>query len=784
MMLEKIFFLAVLSFILADYLSLSSYLSYTWVKINVVVFIFLSVYLFLKKNVDIRFYYCLFILFFFIIGALLGIRANKISNDSILNYVEQRGIITGEVVYNSWQNYDNGYASFVLQVKSFTYDDKTVVTSGKVKVSLSKVPENTRLSSSSMVSFGGEVKPLTTLHNPSGKNMIEYNYRQDIYGYMTVKYNNIAIESKQNLLSKLEEFLQKTKENMQKTMPKNDQAIIFAMLFGGYSDIDEVTIDSFSTVGLIHILSVSGAHVAIIAGFILYITRKIGFSKKKAAFLAVLSISFYAVLCGLSVPVVRSAVMGIVLLIGLMLERKSNVSNILGMVCVFMLIYEPRWIFDISFQLSFLAVAGLVYLVEPIKERLNFLSDVISSGLAITLAVQITTLPFIAYYFYKMPLLAFLANILILPVLELCLLLSLVALFLYMAIPLVGSFIFVCASLLLGFAVRCSEWLANLDFAIVFIPYLPEWFWLCYYVVVLICFSLLPIDFYCRTRRSVLVGFIVLSIMFFWTNSLGNHFAVHFIDVGQGDACLVITPSKKAILFDTGMKSDYSGYDVGKQVVVPYLRHYGIKEINLLVLSHGHNDHAGGAAAISKQIPIQEIWLPNEEASNSIERFLAVSKYANKVIMYDNQKIVLDGVEVEVVYAADLGYLPKKKNNETSAVVKMSYMGKSFLFTGDATKDIELKVIPMLEKIDVLKVSHHGSKTSSNKDFINKIKPDIAVISVAVNNAYGHPAVNTLKTLYKACGKVARTDLDGAILVKLEKDKLVLYSYRKNPKAF
>ena len=784
MMLEKVFFLAVLAFVLGDFLVLSDYLTGVNLKVVVVIPFCLVVCAWVRKNLDIRFCYAIFVVIFLFMGFLVGSNVHKVSDDSILHFVEQRGIVTGEVVYNSWQSYDNGYAGFVLQVQSFTVGEKTVIASGKLKVRLSKVPESVQFTAGSIISLGGEIKTLTTLYNPGSKNMIDYNYRQDIYGRITAKYDNVAVVERKTFFSELEKFLQKTKYNMQQVMPKDDQSVLLAMIFGGYTDIDDITIESFSTVGLIHILSVSGAHVAMLVGFVLWLTGKVRLGRKKSTILAVFFISFYAVLCGLSVPVVRSVIMGIALLIGLLLDRKANVSNILGIICILFLLYEPRWLFDITFQLSFLAVAGLFYLSPRIQEKLAFLPDFISTGLAITLAVQIATLPFIAFYFYKISLLAAIANILILPLLELCLLFSLFALFFYMLAPIIGSFVFICSSLLLGVAVRLAEFLAGFDFALFFIPYLPEWFWICYYIVVLICFSLLPLSFSGKVRKVVLTSFLVFVSIFAVVNSTGNQFSVHFIDVGQGDACLVITPNKKAILLDTGVKSDYSDYDAGKQIIVPYLRHYGIKKINLMVLSHGHNDHAGGAASIAKQIPVRELWLPNEEASSSVERLLAVAKDSNKLTMDDKQTAIIDGVEVKVIYAADLGYLPKKKNNETSAVVKVSYANKSFLFTGDATQEIEQKITTLLDKIDVLKVSHHGAKSSSDEAFIKKIKPDIAVISVAANNVYGHPALKTLKTLYKNGSKVARTDHDGAVLVKLENDKLVWYGYRKNPRVF
>lgn len=783
MKLDKVFLLAGLSFLLGDFCGLNGFMSGVFLKVGIFVFLIAMIIISVYKKKSLNSHYFIFVTFFFLIGCIIGFKANVIPEDSIAHFVGQRGVVTSEVVYNSFQHHSDDYASFVLRAKYFTTGDKTLTTSGKIKVGLSQMPAENQFKAGDVISVGGELKPLSSFYNPGSKDMVAYNNRQDIYARVVSKYDKVVIDRKNNFFGGLEKFLQMVKENMQKSMPQKDQQLLFAMIFGGYSDIDDITIDNFSTVGLVHILSVSGAHVAMIAGFSLYLLRKIGLGSKKSTVITCCCIVFYAALAGFSLPVVRAVVMCIALLVGLLLERRSNKSNIFIIICILMLIYEPRWLFDISFQLSFLAVAGIIYLSEPIKEKLSFLPNVVSSGLSITLSVQISTLPLVAYYFYQIPLLSFLANLLILPILELCLLVSLVGLFVYLVLPVIGSVLFIVASLLLGIAVRFTELLASFDLAVFFIPNMPDWFWICYYLMVMLFFSLLPIYTSFKIRKIVFASFVVIVIFLVFIGSTGNHFAVHYIDVGQGEASLIITPNKKAILIDTGVKNDYSSYDVGKYVIVPYLRHYGIHKIELLVLSHGHSDHAGGAAAIARQISIAQIWLPNEKTSDAVERLLLVAGGKNKT-MYNNQEIVIDDVKVKVIYAADLGYLPQKKNNETSAVVEVEYLGKIFLFTGDATREIEMKVEPLLGKIDVLSVSHHGSSSSSGESFIKKIKPDISVISAASNNRYGHPSLKTLKTLYKNGSQVARTDKDGAIVVRFEKDDLVWYGYKKSPMSF
>jgi competence protein ComEC len=477
--------------------------------------------------------------------------------------------------------------------------------------------------------------------------------------------------------------------------------------------------------------------------------------------------------------------MGTAVFAGRLAGRKADSGVILSFVLILALVYEPRWLFSISLQLSFLAAAGIIHIYPRLKEKAAFLPEPLAAGLSLTLAVQLATLPFLANYFYQISLAAFLANIIVLPLLEGCLVAVFFSLpFLYI-LPPVGNLAFVAADMLLGLALRLNGFLADIPFAVFPIPYLPLWFWLCYYFALSAAFGWLPGGFTKHGRLALCGGALCAALVTaFWRFSADGRLSVHFMDVGQGDAALIITPEKQAILIDAGGRSPYGGYDAGERVVLPYLKYYGIRELRLLVLSHGHGDHAGGAAAVAKALPVREIWLPAELPTDATERLLRSGGRSDKTVMAQSTELVVGRAALKVVRAPNELYTARKKTAETSAVVKLSYQGRDFLFTGDITAEAEREIAPLLGPVSVLKVSHHGSGTASDPLFIGVLNPALAVISVGAGNSYGHPSDETLEKLSRQGSALARTDLDGAVLVEVANGDLRWYTYRRNPEYF
>ena len=256
---------------------------------------------------------------------------------------------------------------------------------------------------------------------------------------------------------------------------------------------------------------------------------------------------------------------------------------------------------------------------------------------------------------------------------------------------------------------------------------------------------------------------------------------VHFIDVGQGDAALVVTPHGHAMLFDTGGTRDGT-FDIGARVDVPYLMHYGVREVDYIFLSHAHEDHAAGAGAVLSRMPVKCVYTA-DEGTAVYARSMRLGD-GNPLLMKlihaeEGQSIVLDGVTVDVLYAPSLEEVKHATGNEVSNVYRVRYGNASFLFTGDLVKEHEEKILARGTDLHttVLKVPHHGSDTSSCEDFVRAVNPLYAVYCVGVDNSFGHPRPSVVERYERAGAQTLRTDRDGAIVFRTDGEHLSVSTF-------
>lgn len=625
-----------------------------------------------------------------------------------------------------------------------------------------------------IVAAQGDVLLPHSYNNPGLVDSVAALRRQGITARMTAKTGDIAFKDQdvQNWRNLINEGRNGIISFIGKVMPPGNAAIMTGMLLGGYQGIKAETLDDFAATGIIHILSVSGTHVALAAGVVLWVGGRLRMRMGVTAVLASLSICFYSALAGLSPPVIRSALMGLTGLAAIALGREKDTPIALFLSALIILIYQPQLVYDISFQLTFGATAGIVFLYSRSLKFLSFMPRWLAGIVAVTLSAQLGVLPFIAWYFNTFSIVSLPANIIIVPIIEFVVILGLAA---ALANPVAGvaaAIMLVLCSMLIDAAIKMAAWFADLPGGSIYLPSIGVWGGVTYYILLAWLYGYKP-----RRIPSLPLAFrkwpkavcalsvaIILVIGFAWLYSRPVY--VHFIDVGQGDAMLVTTPHRRAILIDTGgVFSDSSGFDVGRQVVLPYLKHYGVTELDYLVLTHGHQDHAGGSAAIAAAIPVRTIMLPRESYAQPVQALLYRTRNSTVVPMYDNQTINLDGVQMEIVYAP--GEMRRRRpGNEVSSVIRLSYGQHSFLVTGDLEAKGESDIVAAGRNVasTVLKVGHHGAKTSSTPEFIELVQPQYAVISVGYNNMYGHPHQEVLDRLAARGTRVYRTDRDGAVV--------------------
>lgn len=698
-------------------------------------------------------------------------------------------------VEKAWQGSKSGKAGQVMQGKLLVYGGEE---------SLKKSPQQGKNKATGLeddtvvesiegiygqvgdgIQLVGTISEFHDYGNPGRMNTVMSNKAKGICGRAMISKYSLVIEPRQEKsLARLAEQVRKQYEAyMAQAMPKQDAAAIFAMLFGGYQGIRPELLEAFTITGIVHILSVSGSHITLMAGTANIVGRFLHMSPRATAALATGVILFYSLLAGAIPPVIRSALMGILTLLALTAGRERDAQHILGLVALGLLLYSPLWIFDISFQLSFGATAGLLYLAPPLRESLRKLLPVfVADSLAVTIGAQLSVLPIIAWYFNVLSLSSLLANLVIAPIVEWIIVAGLLAGLLASLLPLAGKVVFLLASVVLGLVYELSRWVAALPGSQIYMPTFSWWGGMLYYMGL----GWLVIRGSKGWQAIFLLG--MLAVIFccwqMWCNN--KEMQVHFIDVGQGDSALVITPHGRAFMVDTGGVREGS-YDIGSRVDVPYLLHYGVKKLDYIFLTHAHDDHAGGVKGILTKIPVGAIGIGHEGAGDYLQTFGTgeLGKIKKLLVpLQEGTSIELDGVRIDMLYSPESRKVQKSQlqttGNEFSNLIRVSYGEASFLFTGDLIVEQEQQVLANGTNVasTVLKVGHHGSRTSSSQEFLTAVNPGWAVISCGYNNSFGHPHKEILNRL-TSCTKaeILRTDQQGAIVFRTDGKSIKVESF-------
>lgn len=709
-------------------------------------------------------------LFFFLFcGLTVGAKAVQPDSTDIKNYIGQEVMVYGSADLLSLKQRGDG-VSFILDCSALQKAGGSMLKArGKIRMfsSGSTLQDFT----SGSIAAKGTVKAVHGFANPGSFDSESWNWQQGIQGRMSVKKAALKISGEPGITDRFFSFALGLRHKITNTVSGEAGAVLCGMALGGYDGLSETTREAFSATGLAHILSVSGTHMALVAGFLILIIGRRG----RAQIITVLALLFlYALLCGGSAPVWRSFIMSAVALAGAGSYKKAQSGNIFCAAAVLLLVYNPLWLLDVGFQLSFAATGGLIFIYPQLKEKLQFIKPIpVREGFAITLAAQLASMPLLLWHFNQLSLVTFAANLLLVPAMELLVIAVLGGL----CLPFAGMYIIAAAGMLMQPLLNAVHFLAALPAAVVNVPHLP---FACFVLYCLALAAYFKRSWLTAAERRYTLIFCVLGIaaLAVYRCFMPQPFTVHFIDVGQGDAALVQTSGGQNIIVDCGgLQGDF---DTGSRIIVPYLRYLGVNKIDLLALSHGHHDHAGGAAGLARLIKVEHLLLPQEKTSEDVEKLLRYIKPQQITTAAAGSVYTLGNCRIEILASgrSDGG------GNESSVIMRVSEPDGSILFTGDADESIELSAVNKIIPADVLKVAHHGSNYSSSPLFLQRAQPLLAVISAGADNRYGHPGREALQRLEAAGAKILRTDKLGAVKVCFDGGRLQWYSYRYDKEFF
>jgi len=566
-------------------------------------------------------------------------------------------------------------------------------------------------------------------------------------------------------------------------LPAQEANLLHGLLIGERGEIPVQLREAFSKLGVIHILAVSGLHVGFIVLIFMATLGLLRVPYSARVLLTLLGLVFYAYLTNLKPPVVRASTMGGFFLLGSLLERKTDSFNILSLAALLLLICNPLDLFQSGFQLSFAAVASIVYLYPKLKGfklfrkvtskfQGNTFAGYFFDLLFVSMAAFLGTLPFTIMYFNRIASFSLLANLLIIPLAFLGLANGLIAAVLNIFVPILANFYLTTAWVFLHILIKLVEWGSQIPFT--------QWEIFKFSFLQMAAYFtglLLVVNFFNfkQARQWLVIYILLLANLFIWTGDgkSRGELRVTFLDVGQGDAALLTFPDGRNALIDAGPRG--FKYDAGKWVIAPYLKREGITDIHALIVSHADSDHLGGVPYILRNFRVHEVWDNGREKDTRLFReYLSLVDSLNiKRRIFQAGTIITDFNPVQIYVLHPSGQT-NLSANDASLSLKITYRDIDFLFMGDVEEASEHQISRFedLLKSEVLKVSHHGSKTSSNRRLLDLVEPELAVISVGGMNRFGHPHAEVLERLRSIQSKILRTDRDAAILLKTDGRKI------------
>ena len=631
--------------------------------------------------------------------------------------------------------------SYELIINDYKINDKTITIYFDNIIGKYYVDNNEKVKEfKDNYSFGDKVYIKGEISVPNN-NTIPNNFNYKDYLYHKYIYYIIKID-KIKMISKNDNIFLNIKNSIYKridTIKYNDY--LYAFILGKSYYIDSEVLNNYKINGITHLFALSGLHVSMFSSIILFILKKIKLNEKLSYFITSLFLIFFAFIASFTPSIVRSVLFFILSSINNVYYLYIKPKYLLYIVFSILIFINPFYIYDTGFILSFCISFFILLFNEKNKINNNLLSILVISILS-----TLSSLPIIINMSYEINILGFINNLFFIPYVT------------YIVFPLSIIVVFISKlSFILNFLIIIMEYISKvssniLNVKLIF-PKMSLFLIIIYYVLLILIVKKINL-------KKIFI--IYLSFLYFRCNFDKNNY-VYFIDVGQGDSALIVTKNNKSILIDTGGKVG-SNYSLMKSNVIPFFKSIGIRKLDYLFITHGDYDHAGYGIDLVNNFNVKNRFT-NKGKYNSLEKKLNIKSFNNSYIKIDNVEI----------YSLN----SKLYNNENSdsLVLLVIIDNYKLLFMGDASINTEKDIMNNYDIGDVfiLKVGHHGSKTSSSEEFINSVNPKYSIISVGKNNKFGHPNKEVLDNLSNS--KIYRTDIDGSIMFKIKKDKLRIETY-------
>lgn len=728
------------------------------------------------------------LLLIFIIAGFIHIKFLKYDYEKIYISLENVNIVGTIVSSKKEKQYINEYKIETEKINNIKLKKKFIL-----------------LTKNKEIEYGNKIKLEGTYIKPSksrnykGFDYSNYLKTENIYG--TIEQNGKIELIKEKNINYFFIILYKVKnkiiKNINNKFPEETRGLFLGILLGDKSSIEENVRQNFADSSLSHILAVSGTHISYVVICISVLFKKLKLNKNIRKVLTSLVLFMYLYLVDFSVSATRAVIMSTIVIMQMLFYRKQDTITTIAFSSIIILINNPYSILNIGFLLSYGGTIGIILFVNRIsiesKEDFfqrfkSYLKDIC----IVTISAQTIIMPIIIYYFNTISFTFIISNIIASLIIGPIIMIGLVIIAIsFFKIPII-SLIIRFYNILIVILVRTADIISKIPMSKIYLKTPTTLEIIFYYSVVFLIALLIYIkksnrkfikktiqidiynlkNFFINNRNKVLIFISIVILISITSIKIPKELKINFIDVGQGDSCLITTPQNKKVIVDSGGSESY---DVGKNVLLPYLLDKRITKIDYIMISHFDTDHCKGFEYVLENIKVKNVIISKQcETSENFKQIMKIirKKRINLIIVQKETKIKIDNFTTVDILS------PQSENiadnmNDNSIVAKFEAYNFSILFTGDASEKIEKELIK--EKInlksDILKVSHHGSKTGTSEEFLKSVKPKIALIGVGENNKFGHPTKDVIKRLTENKIKIYRTDTDGEIRIKIKKSK-------------
>lgn len=612
----------------------------------------------------------------------------------------------------------------------------------------------------------GEFKQPEEARNYKGYNYKQYLKTKKIIGTVELEKVKILKSSNGSFIHNIQKYIRDT---INGTLTDEEGNLLLAILLGNKDKLSEDIQESFKTSNLSHMLAVSGAHVSYIILGLTYVLQNSIIGKKNGKIVCIIFLLAFMAITNFTPSVTRACIMAILTLFSSIIYRKSDVYTNISVAALITLIFNPYSLLDLGFQLSYGGTIGIIIFIKRIQEKKSNskVINYIKQMALVSIYANIIIIPIMMYHFNTVSFTFIISNIMASPILGIIVITGFLFIIASITVKPLTRLIAIFIKPILSILIKISQICSKLPFSniLVVTPYMFNV--ISYYAIILYCIKSKKNN-KCKIIICLLIVLILINfIIYIFPQKL----RIFFIDVGQGDSTLIITPDKKTVLIDGGGSDSF---DVGEKVLLPYLLDRRILKIDYVLISHFDTDHCGGILTIMEKVKVKNIIISEQaEHSENYERFkkLMIHKKIRLIEVKKGDKIKIGRYSEFKILFPTSRLLSENPLNNNSIVAQFNYNNFKMLFTGDIEKLAEQQILKTEKaeiRADILKVAHHGSKTSSIPEFIKAVRPKIALIGVGKNNTFGHPNQQTIKNLENIKCRIYRTDLQGEIIIKID----------------